>query len=296
MTWVKLDDGFFLHPKMVSVSALAKILHVAALTYCAQQLTDGTVPQGATAIVASMAGVRRPEAALRELVAAGLWEQTPTGYAIHDYLDYNPSREQVLKERTGARERMAKRKGDSPEPPPEIRPKFARSSPEVQGPRTPTRSSKELLETPSGVLSASADGAPPEGDAEAIDRVWTAYRERIQPKARICPRGKIKARLRTFGEVALLDGIDRFARSPWWMEHNATRGGDWFFDSDPDFERWTLLDPEHEQSRARQIPRVSNGRVVVPAGPSDVCQTPGCYQDPDIRLMCSKPKHRAEVA
>lgn len=34
-----------------------------------------------------------------QLVAAGLWEPMEGGWQIHDYLDYNPSRDQVLEER-----------------------------------------------------------------------------------------------------------------------------------------------------------------------------------------------------
>ena len=33
------------------------------------------------------------------LVDSGLWEEVPGGYRVHDYLDYNPSRDKVLAER-----------------------------------------------------------------------------------------------------------------------------------------------------------------------------------------------------
>jgi hypothetical protein len=45
MTWVKLDDQFPSHPKMVLAGGDAAWLHVCALCYCGQHLTDGKFPK-----------------------------------------------------------------------------------------------------------------------------------------------------------------------------------------------------------------------------------------------------------
>ena len=85
MTWVRLDDRFPEHPKIVGLSDRAFRAHVTGLAYCARYLTDGTVPRGALP-------ARR---VLVELVAAGLW--APDGAdacSIHDYLDWNLSKEE----------------------------------------------------------------------------------------------------------------------------------------------------------------------------------------------------------
>ena len=98
MAWVKLDDLFPQHPKIVRLSDAAYRLHVDALCYCSNQLTDGYVPQGFTR--------GRPAKAVKELLVE-LWEPTEEGYLIHDYLAYNPSRKEVLDKK----KKDAERKG-----------------------------------------------------------------------------------------------------------------------------------------------------------------------------------------
>lgn len=53
MAWVKLDDGFFRNPKVVSVGKDAKFLYVAALCYCGANITDGRIPAGALRLIAA---------------------------------------------------------------------------------------------------------------------------------------------------------------------------------------------------------------------------------------------------
>lgn len=101
MPWVKLDDNFFSHPKVVAAGTEAVGLYVMALTYSAHHLTDGHVPLG---WVREKAGSK-----MRKLVAAllaappgfdhALWEEHEAGWVIHDYLEYNPPREHVERER-----------------------------------------------------------------------------------------------------------------------------------------------------------------------------------------------------
>jgi hypothetical protein len=47
------------------------------------------------------------------MVKAGLWERAEGGYRIHDYLDFNPSRKEILKQRAKWSDKK-KPKGDSP--------------------------------------------------------------------------------------------------------------------------------------------------------------------------------------
>jgi len=95
VSWVRLDDQFPKHPKIVGLSDRAFRAHVTGLAYCAEFLTNGRVPRGA---------LPSPRA-LAELVDAGLWSPNGTGdYSIHDYLHYQPTREQVLAERAAKHE------------------------------------------------------------------------------------------------------------------------------------------------------------------------------------------------
>ena len=99
--WVKLDDNFAEHPKLIKAGPRAGWLHVAALCYCSRQLTDGHIPE--TALRLLMAGGR---VLADRLVEAGLWEPEGDGWHIHDYLDYQPSAAKVRAERQSAQERM----------------------------------------------------------------------------------------------------------------------------------------------------------------------------------------------
>lgn len=107
MPWVKLDDGFADHPKIHEVGPIAAWLHVAALCYCARHLTDGRVP---SRVVRGLIDAPRPRVLVDKLVSSGLWDEVEGGYEIHDYLDYQPSRERVLAEREAAAERQRRRR------------------------------------------------------------------------------------------------------------------------------------------------------------------------------------------
>lgn len=101
--WVKLDDQFHDSPKIVGLSLEAIGLHALALSYCGDRLTDGHLSGGWV----RMRSAGRGELA-EELIEAGIWSRNGNGYLIHDFLDYNPSREQVEGEREKARSRMRK--------------------------------------------------------------------------------------------------------------------------------------------------------------------------------------------
>jgi hypothetical protein len=101
MAWVRLDDVFDDHPKLLGLPLECVGLHVFGLTYSARHLTDGAL----TPPIVSHLSRGRDDLA-QQLVDAGLWEALDGGWQIHDFLDYNPSREQVEADRKAARERM----------------------------------------------------------------------------------------------------------------------------------------------------------------------------------------------
>lgn len=101
MGWVKIDDGFTMHPKVIGLSLEAKWAYLEALCYAAKYETDGVVP----AAVAANGSVRA------ELVAAGLWENGPASVSVHDYLLYNPSRSELEQKRNRSRNVRASREG-----------------------------------------------------------------------------------------------------------------------------------------------------------------------------------------
>lgn len=102
MSWARIDDMFHAHPKAMDAGLEAIGLWAMALAHCANYLTDGHVKRSAAQRIAG-AELDRLSAAL---VRVGLWEVHPTdGWSFHDYLDYNPSREQVLAERAVRKQR-----------------------------------------------------------------------------------------------------------------------------------------------------------------------------------------------
>lgn len=110
MTWAKLDDSFPEHLKVIDLSDGAFRLYVEGLCYAARNLTDGALPKAA---VRRLTGGDRRAA---ELVDAGLWDAVDGGWAIHDYLDFNPSADQVRGEREQARKRKARQRDRSRTP------------------------------------------------------------------------------------------------------------------------------------------------------------------------------------
>lgn len=107
--WVRLDDKLHSHPKVLALfdgghaeSALA--LWLLAASWSGDQLTDGVIPR---------VQVRRlgfTVAAAEELVRVGLWCVCDEGWAFHDWLTYNPSREHVLARQTAAREKKQRQR------------------------------------------------------------------------------------------------------------------------------------------------------------------------------------------
>jgi hypothetical protein len=95
MSWFRCDDRLGDHPKVMALDEKllpAMGLWVLCGVYCSKHLTDGFVPRK----VVRMYGGER---LAKELETAGLFKTAPGGWILHDYLDWNPSKEQVLEVR-----------------------------------------------------------------------------------------------------------------------------------------------------------------------------------------------------
>lgn len=113
MAWIRLDDQIMHNPKVRDLLARAPeafAFHIAGMCASASALTDGHIATRDLPLVAAEALV--PESsAVSQLVEVGLWEPLADGYEIHDYLDYQPSRDQVLEARERDRKRKVRRRG-----------------------------------------------------------------------------------------------------------------------------------------------------------------------------------------
>src|SRR6185503_248244 len=115
MAWVRIHDGALSHPKVVGIFDPRRPLDlwIWGLSYTQTHLTDGLLPAEALPHGASRA------AAI--LVLRGLWEALETGgHQIHDYLDWNDSRETVKQKRADAKERANKSRTRSRERAPHV--------------------------------------------------------------------------------------------------------------------------------------------------------------------------------
>jgi hypothetical protein len=127
MAWVKVDDHIDEHPKIQRAGPLGLALYVAGLCYCNRNLTDGFIPRAkalsllswefygpvertghhegqykvhTVAIVSGFGGDDvTSEQVIDRLVGAGLWDEVEDGYLIHDYLEHQSSRDEILEAR-----------------------------------------------------------------------------------------------------------------------------------------------------------------------------------------------------
>lgn len=112
MSWARFDDQYSDHPKIITVGPLGMALHVAATCYAAKYLTDGFIPKNVINRLISYDGITLDGNAVTNasivalLVETGLFDKADGGYWVHDYLKYNPSKEDVLAARQQAKERQ----------------------------------------------------------------------------------------------------------------------------------------------------------------------------------------------
>lgn len=113
MSWIRLDDRFPDHPKVIGLSNEAYRLYIDALCYSNLQQTDGrllghVVSKLCDPIIGQWRGTEYERAAVdfaRELVEVHLWENADTpdapkegtqplgAFIIHDFFDFNLSKE-----------------------------------------------------------------------------------------------------------------------------------------------------------------------------------------------------------
>lgn len=103
--YVQLANGFYLNRKVRRLrrtmpSAIGAF--VIMLSYCGDNLTDGYVDDDTAEFVLDITTQE-----LDALQQAGLTETVDGGYVIHDYLEHNRSRQQVMAKRKRERERYS---------------------------------------------------------------------------------------------------------------------------------------------------------------------------------------------
>jgi hypothetical protein len=104
-----LDGRYFGNPKIDSMTNEEQLVHLRAICFSALTVTDGRISHEEIAriagkVLARASGTLVPishdeiERLVASLVARGLLDRNGHGYEIHDWLAFNPSREQVEQE------------------------------------------------------------------------------------------------------------------------------------------------------------------------------------------------------
>jgi hypothetical protein len=158
--WFRLDDSFHSHHKVIQAGNEAVGLYVRCGTYASQHLTDGYIPEHVALLYGS--------AELAEtLVRAKLWRRVRGGWQMPDYLEYNPSKSEVVDKSQKRAE--AGRKGG-------VASGKARSKPEanasadasglVEAKRTPSRSPGVVVD-----VSTQSNGSNRRASPAVIDAI-----------------------------------------------------------------------------------------------------------------------------
>lgn len=98
MGWAKFDDKRHQNPKIRRVGLEASGLDCHGITYAAAMETDGFLDEN---VVEMLAGVKHWRKIVAKLVVENRWERDNErgGWWIHDYLEFNPSRDEIAAQR-----------------------------------------------------------------------------------------------------------------------------------------------------------------------------------------------------
>jgi len=250
VTWAKVDDRLHRHRKARRARAEAMGVWVMALSYCADNLTDGALDED------ELKGLlegdwRLARRAANRLVEVGLWERTETGFLFHDWPDYQAMRADVLANREkrseagrlgGLARSQARAKQSAKQKPSYARaiPIPSRSRPREDQRDLATQDPPDLGVRASLVVEGGPTPepeqlelvAPEAGNGDLVREVWEhwlAHWRRVigqppEPKLTTARRGKIRARLVTDGYTVaqLRTAIDACWASSFHVERRHT--------------------------------------------------------------------------
>lgn len=293
MTWAKVDDHANEHRKQVAAGAEACWLWTCGLMYANRQpARDGFVPAG---VIGMLYPLKNPTKLAAKLVEVGLWTEVPGGYRIHQFTEWNQTKEQRDAELAAGRaraaksyaSRQAKNEKSSGEEPPQSSPEeghrssgeekkvFARSSGSTPTP-TPIPLQKEIpaiVEQEPDVSDSDLAAFSPEPakvrreppmQAEAV-RVFEAWRQSTGHVGAVMdPKrlNRLKQRLREGHSVETLLAVLRNWRNDPWLAGSSGKvydGIEQLFRDSAQVERLAAL---NAPIRAPQPAPIRNGRPV----------------------------------
>ena len=200
MAWIKLDDQFRNHPKILAAGPLASWLYVCGLTFAGQYLTDGHIP---STMLGMLAAVDNAQELADRLVDVGLWEEVDGGYQIHDFTEYNPTREEVRGIRA-ARAEAGRRGGLNSA----ASKRQANATANEQQNSTPSPSpSPSPIPIPGPGPSSSPSPADDDDETEIVARIFCLWEDRFGRLTDI-QRQEVAYRLDEHGASRLCEALD----------------------------------------------------------------------------------------
>lgn len=181
--WVRIDDGFATHPKVVVAGPLPALIQIRAICYASQHKTDGMIPDGVVHLFLegfkALGFSADPVEWGNVMVVSGLWEREDNKcYRIHDYLDWNVSKDEYntmrkqksLAGQKGMKSRWGKRS--------------QRITPVISPVITPVITDA-YHHTSTSTDTSSLNSLPPirnlqsNGHSQDFDQFWAAYPKKV---------------------------------------------------------------------------------------------------------------------
>lgn len=196
MPWGRFDDEYPHNRKIRKLSHEAFRLDVSGILWANKYGTDGFIADDDLPLVCTE--VRRAERCAEELANRGRWERVHGGWYIHDFLDYNPSAEQVAADREARTNRQqrwrerrrASRNGDvdaSTDASHDESDDASRNGAVTPAPRArvPLPLPLEVLRTSDQTRPPVERKGPPTPEPEGFGEFWSAYPKKVGKQAAI---------------------------------------------------------------------------------------------------------------
>jgi hypothetical protein len=218
MTYFKVDDGIWGHPKFSLLSNDAVALWVMAGSWCGRYVTDGLLPYQ------SIGMVRGSKQAAQELVDAGLWLETPNGWMFHDWNDYQYTKDEVESRRAYEREKKRRQREKTMDVP-MLSPRESRGESLGESPGSPGEGEGEGKGSSSSLIKNKESN---------FDEFWKAYPKKADKAA--ARRAWDKA-VRVVDSQVLIDAAMRYRHDPNREDQFTKNAATWLnagsWDNDP---------------------------------------------------------------
>lgn len=186
MPWFKVDDKLHSHKKAARAGVAAMGLWTVAGSWCADQLSDGFVPD----YIAERLAPGEATDLADKLVEAGLWvvdrHDGDDGWRFKDWADYQPTRDDVVSRREYERDKKRRQRRD-PKGQFAVSPKVSPRDNPGDSPRESTRTRPDPTRPDLKSKPSSTDVDP---NDDQFDEFWQAYPKRNGKKV-----GKGNARI-----------------------------------------------------------------------------------------------------